>query len=318
MLQQQIKQIINSFNENGIVPHFGIYKLRYRLSSLSDSSFRSLFMSYIPETENAARDEFDFYFALGYGELRRTFSPYDHILLHPNLKVAYIYIPKNACTTMKLSFMQSIRESVLEEVGGFPGNVHPVAEEELRIRSCALPDDLTTLVITRDPIERFWSAYIDKFIRHPEIPIINRFMREILEAGVVSGQICFDEIKVGDILEYLCGSGDHLIDKHFASQSAFIPRILPTFKIKIEHLNQFTSFITYLIGKPPRLSSSPHANSYAIESKMIITEGLTISKLRDIVENMKSPPPSSVLSESIKAKLKIRFEDDFELYRNSF
>ena len=316
MLKQKVKKIIEHVQEKGRIPHFDIYQLRSRLSSLSDSSFRNLLISGI--SGNNEKAEFNAYFSLGYGELRRKFSPYDHILLHPNLKVAYIYVPKNACTSMKLSFMESIRPNILDEIGGFPGNVHPVAEQELRITSCILPDNLTTLVITRNPIDRFWSAYIDKFIKRPEQPIINRFMNDMCKVNLISNQAVFEDVKLGNILEYICGAGDHLIDKHFASQSAFIPSLLPTFNIKIEHLNYFTSLITHLIGVSPKLDRSPHANSYTAECDDLITEDTTISELRDIITKNNSTPSSSALTESIKRKLNIRFEDDCKYYVDSF
>lgn len=318
MLKQKVYQLVDSFQKKGQIPHSDVYRLRSRLSSLSDESFRSLLLSQI--SDHSKKSEFEAYFSLGYGELRRAFSPYEHILLHPNSKFAYIYIPKNACTTMKLAMMESTRPHILEEINNFPGNIHAVAKEELRISTCALPKDLTTLVITRDPVSRFWSAFLDKLINNSKsnLPMINYFMRQMSKADILSKEASFENVRIGDILEYLCGAGDHLIDKHFASQSAFIPSLLPTFLIKIEHLNYLTSFIADLIGQPPKFKSSPHANSYSVEPDITITEDLTISGVKDLIKTKKTIPPSSALGESIKTKLNIRFQDDLKLYEKSF
>lgn len=317
MLKQQVNKLVESFQKEGCIPHNEIYKLRSRLSSLSDESFRNLLLSQM--SGNVEKSEFEAYFSLGYGDLRRSFSPYEYILLHPNSKFAYIQIPKNACTTMKFSIMESIRPNLLGEIGN-AGNVHKIAKQELRIHTFASLKDLTTLVITRDPVSRFWSAFLDKLIikYQSNLPIMNGFIRQMSKADIISPQISFEDVKLGDIIEYLHGTGDYLLDRHFASQSAFIPRILPTFNIKIENLNHFTSFLTYLIGSSPKLNSSPHANSYNAEHEMTMTEDLMVSEIRDLVKIKKTIPPSSALAESIKLKLNIRFEDDLKLYQNSF
>jgi hypothetical protein len=318
MFEKKVYKLVEYFQKENRIPHDAVYKLRSRLSSLSDESFQNLLLSQIlGDIENS---EFEAYFSLGYDGLRRSFSPYEHILLHPNSKFAYIYIPKNACTTMKLAMMESIRPHILEEINNFPGNIHTVAKEELRISTCALPKDLTTLVIMRDPVSRFWSAFLDKLVRNSKsnLPMINYFMRQMSKADIISKEASFDNVKIGDILEYLYSAGDHLLDKHFASQSSFIPSKLSTLKIKIEHLNYFTSFIANLIGQPPKFKSSPHANSYNVEHDIIMTEDVTISEIVDLVKIKKTIPPSSALAESIKTKLNIRFQDDLKLYEKSF
>lgn len=317
MLSRKIHKIVEIFQKDGRIPHDQVHQLRSRLSSVSDEAFRNLFLSQI--VGSSEKSEFEAYFSLGYGELRTTFNPYKYILLHPNSKFAFIQIPKNGCTTIKYSMMDSIRPDLVEEISDCLGNIHKIAKQELQIGTCALPKDIITLVITRDPVSRFWSAFLDKLIRNSKTnsPMVNGFIKHMSKASIISSKSSFEDVKIGDIVEFIHGAGDHLLDRHFASQSAFIPSILPTFNIKIENLNHFASFITYLIGKSPNLNSSPHANSYNLNFDTTITEDWEVSKLRDIVMNKKTIPPCNSLAESIKAKLNIRFEDDLKLYKNS-
>lgn len=119
-----------------------------------------------------------------FGHVTDTVS---YISFFNKLGIYYHWIPKNACTHYKKVFVRSDRPDFEKEI--VPGRFHESINEEFGMQAPIYIKNKNDLLehidfaIYRDPIERFVSCYIDKFLK----PIVeNRQLEPFIESIIKS------------------------------------------------------------------------------------------------------------------------------------
>mgnify|MGYP001082136558 CR=1 FL=1 len=89
----------------------------------------------------------------------------DFVLYYDALRIAYNYMPKNACSTVKSTLAFANDGSVFEQTP------HQL-DAKYRQKPINIDGSWKRLVILRDPFERLISAYLDKVIRPLEPDVV--------------------------------------------------------------------------------------------------------------------------------------------------
>ena len=88
-----------------------------------------------------------------------------HFLIMPKQRIIYVSVPKNASSTLKVTFAR--RE--LDDPDFLPEKMHVrklypfKSPQKFGIDVTAIPDDWTTVAFVKNPYVRLLSAYLDKF-----------------------------------------------------------------------------------------------------------------------------------------------------------
>jgi hypothetical protein len=93
--------------------------------------------------------------------------PGTNVLFSGKGNLAYVPIPKNACTTVKLAFFQLLNDK--EFTGAF-NNIHgKFSYAAVDFERFAADDEHFKFVVIRDPVERFVSAYNNRVKMYREL-----------------------------------------------------------------------------------------------------------------------------------------------------
>jgi hypothetical protein len=168
-------------------------------------------------------------------DIERAAFALPHLYVYPQVGIAYTFIPKNACTSMKRTLGEA--EGWWSDDGT---SVHTVAKRQwlgglLRYRSV---DE--HIVILRDPWDRLLSAYQNRLlVRRDRVSsrAMERGLAEKLPDGARRGDVSFR-----DFLEYLARTPSRRLDAHWRPQVDFLwgsyTRIL-----RFDHLTADSAFL---------------------------------------------------------------------------
>lgn len=109
----------------------------------------------------------------------------EHHLYDDHRGVVYCYIAKNACSTFKYHFLKNIPEigDVITDAR-INADLHKIAKKYSSTRNpIGNFQNKYIFAIVRHPLERIASAFLDKFVRHAEVPRYARKLMEHVDAG---------------------------------------------------------------------------------------------------------------------------------------
>lgn len=152
----------------------------------------------------------------------------NYILSHKDLAFNFIYAPKNACSSIKATLLAKINPN-----RPIDGTIHVRSHKELHQ---AINYDKKFVALTRDPVKRFISGYIDKCTPNSDdnvwLPICKRYG--------------FDHSKIPNIdyfLDALVDDNPLLINEHFRPQSLIFNNLIiePTL-FKMENIKDLIDY----------------------------------------------------------------------------
>lgn len=138
-----------------------------------------------------------------------------HLYVYPRLRLAYTYIPKNACTLLKRTF---------GEAQGWLTSASHSAHEMRRGRwlrglaSAARAEE--RIVVVRDPFDRVLSAYLSKFVLARD-DVADQAIGGGLAALLPDGATRVD-VTFADFVTYLSRTDGRYLDEHWRPQHEFL------------------------------------------------------------------------------------------------
>lgn len=240
-------------------------------------------------------------------------------LLLRSHKLRVTWIPKNMCSSIKLSIAAATGLIKPDMVSGFINNPHwihnwtwplePKNAYDLTING------LISIAVIRNPVSRLQSAIIEKtFFENDQFytiiqPIINHYTHYI--------KIDPDDFTFRHLIEYLSMAPDRMLDQHFISQVSFLSGnydyLLP-FE-RPETINQlFASFgiQLYCIG---RHSINKDSHEYL---DVCLDNTINGARLRYLQNPGLGIKPDMALQDEIRQLALSRYTDDFHLWLSCY
>jgi tetratricopeptide (TPR) repeat protein len=154
------------------------------------------------------------------------------VLSREKLPFNFIYIPKNACSSIKVSLLKHLTNLSAHEIKKDP---HKAAEEELKRRICP---DKDFIYLVRNPYTRFISAFTDKCRPDGDKNVWPRMCERY-------GFDPKSKISMDTLLDALLSDESNLIDEHFRPQNKITCAsfIKPSRVFFMEEISLFKSFL---------------------------------------------------------------------------
>ena len=231
-----------------------------------------------------------------------------HLYVYPRLRLAYTYIPKNACTSLKRTFGRA---------QGWLGPDSPSAHEMRRqwwLSGLArYPRAEERIVVVRDPFDRVLSAYLNKFIRARDTvaeQAIAAGLGESLSPGATR-----DDVTFADFVAYLARTPSHRLDEHWRPQHDFLIGSY-TRHLRFEHLGEDSAFLAHqgLVVDEARGHSTSKVQADVGPGWGHRTAG-EIGRLRRRREVL--PSRESMYDERLHAMITERFAEDLVLFERA-
>ncbi|MEX0431679.1 sulfotransferase family 2 domain-containing protein [Spiribacter insolitus] len=221
--------------------------------------------------------------------------PYSQIMVIPSLRLMYVPIAKNACSTLKRMML---------DLAGFPADsaaqahVHECLDfyqTGLQLKDWPREDVERFLteprwfrfVVMRDPLERLVSAYLEKFVRNRLLP-----GNRVHTAPVVAAMQCTDApdlargITFRQFAEYVAATPAGLLDPHWRPQCLCVPeQDVQIVGFQIDQIDQLKSDLRAWCGCMPVVG---HHNRTTIEKRAPQRGGLAdhLPKHLDPIESI--------------------------------
>lgn len=246
-------------------------------------------------------------------------------LFYESSNVSYSYIPKNACTTLKLSL--GVHDGKLDP------SVSPHGLERAFITHSYTPHmNARRFIVFREPFGRIVSAYLDKITRPVEdfawsvCADIMRNQRGIPAEEVAEHVQNGDTPSFAEFIRYLSVRPDESLNEHWRSQCAFYTFNWYDSVFPLESLDE--EWVKSKFGDVPLVTSRPHATTYGRkkarnEAELGTTErasDLRGAALRTMMEERQVVPAPELLFEDpgLLRIFRRRYGDDIAVYHALF
>lgn len=159
-----------------------------------------------------------------------------HLYVYPRLRLAYTYIPKNACTSFKRTLGQG--------QGWLAPDAPSAHEMDPRRWLSGLvryPRAEEKIVVLRDPFDRLLSGYLNRFLMRGD-PAVDHAMSTGL-ADVTGPGSTADDVTFSHFVEYLARTPGRRLNEHWRPQSDFLTGSYTRY-IRFDHLTEDTGFLT--------------------------------------------------------------------------
>lgn len=134
-------------------------------------------------------------------------------LYYPRLKVAYNLIPKNACSTVKASLARA------NDGATFVVSPHEL-DHHYRTPPARL-DGWKTILVLRDPLARFISAYLDKVARPIEDSVREMVAQIFYELGRPP-PVGEESVNIAEFFDWIGQQPHELLDAHWRPQAELL------------------------------------------------------------------------------------------------
>ena len=138
-----------------------------------------------------------------------------HLYGYPRLRLAYTYIPKNACTALKRTLGHAQGWLTAES-----RSAHEMRRTWWLSGLASYPLARDRVVVVRDPFDRVLSAYYSKFVLARD-GIAEQAMATGLAAALRPGATR-DDVTFADFVGYLSRTPDRVLDDHWRPQHDFL------------------------------------------------------------------------------------------------
>ena len=231
-----------------------------------------------------------------------------HLYVYPRLRLAYTYIPKNACSSLKRTFGRA---------QGWLTADSPSAHEMRRAwwlsGLARYPRAEERIVVVRDPFDRVLSAYLNKFLRAKD-----SVAEQAVAAGLgesIGPGATRDDVTFADFVGYLSRTPSRRLDEHWRPQHDFLlgsyTRIL-----RFEHLGEDTAFLAArgLVVDEARGHSTSKVQSDVGPGWGTRTAGELgdLRRRRGVL-----PSRENMYDDGLRAMINERFAEDVELFESA-
>lgn len=226
-------------------------------------------------------------------------------LYYPNLKIAYSYIAKNACSTLKGSLAAA-------ENGATYQHVPHELDDQFRGQPEAFDDSWTSVIALRDPFDRFVSAYLDKITRPMGDEAYPKLIEEIYRDTGRPPPRGDESVSITEFLQWVKRQDRDNLDIHWRPQSLMVS--LPRFDhvLRVETLNEDWAKAG-LAARVPLLSFTKHATktSLAFDADLRHVPGHHIYGFHQTTGQF--PPRGCFAHPDLVAEINAFYADDLEL-----
>ncbi|MGE0531951.1 MAG: sulfotransferase family 2 domain-containing protein [Hyphomonadaceae bacterium] len=140
-------------------------------------------------------------------------SASNFVLYYPRIRVAYNFIPKNACSTLKATFAFANDGRSFDEV--------PHEMDELYREPPASLDGWTRIIVFRNPWRRLVSAYLDKMIG-PELTPWRRMLTEEVFRTAGRHPEVMERLSLRQFFDWVSEQPLDQTDAHWRPQSSLV------------------------------------------------------------------------------------------------
>ena len=165
---------------------------------------------------------------------QRTFAM-RHLYVYPQLRLAYTYIPKNACTSFKRTF--GCAQGWLSTDASSAHDMTRTHWMQGLFRYGATDE---RILVIRDPFDRILSGYLNRFLMR-EDAVADHAMGTGL-AELLGQDATRHDTTFTSFVEYLSRTPSRTLNEHWRPQSDFIIGSY-TRHIRFEHLAEDTEFL---------------------------------------------------------------------------
>ncbi|MFZ0322934.1 MAG: sulfotransferase family 2 domain-containing protein [Actinomycetes bacterium] len=145
---------------------------------------------------------------------RRLFA-LRHLYVYPRIKIAYTYIPKNACSSFKQTFGEA--QGWLTEARGSQHDM-TVSWWMSGLRSYRQAEE--RIVVLRDPWDRLVSGFQNRFLLRDD-PVAAHALSHGLAALLGPGKTT-DDVTFSDFVHYLASTPNRRLNEHWRPQADFL------------------------------------------------------------------------------------------------
>ena len=145
---------------------------------------------------------------------RRVFA-LRHLYVYPRIKIAYTYIPKNACSSFKQTF--GVAQGWLPETRGVQHDMQ-FSWWLSGLRAYRGADE--HIVVLRDPLDRLLSGFQNRFLTRDE-PVAAHAMAGGL-AALVGPDASVNDVTFETFLRYVTATPSRRLNEHWRPQQDFL------------------------------------------------------------------------------------------------
>lgn len=229
-----------------------------------------------------------------------------HALVHFVSGSVFTFIPKNACTSLRVSL--AMANGVIADTSDWTWVHH-----NNTTFSASLPDlakATATAVILRCPYRRLASVFLDKIVsRGNELWTLHRKSRDVIDP---------DQLTFRDFVAWIRKPGFLRADIHWRPQSDFLVYEAYDQVFGIEDLDRFAEFFMEATGQP-FIDSRPFSGHVASALEQLDTGENADTPLATLsMEKSRGrlPRAGDLFDEALKADVARIYADDLKLYHS--
>lgn len=155
-----------------------------------------------------------------------------HLYVYPRLRLAYTYIPKNACSSFKQTFGRA--QGWLDEDASSAHRMSPTWWLSGLARYYGADE---RIVVVRDPFDRILSGFLSKFTKRHDAAADHA-----MKTGLADACPTGDDVTFAAFVEYLARTSSRSLNEHWRPQSDFLVGSY-TRHIRFDHLADDTGFL---------------------------------------------------------------------------
>lgn len=227
-----------------------------------------------------------------------------HALAIPG-NIVYTYIPKNACTSLRIAAGRA---------NGFSGdlsNIQSSIQASFEQVQCAE----YTFVVLREPFERIASVFLDKAIREPKrfTCLLTRFERRINRLSGRNADATLDKWSFRTFVERLAVANNIFKEHHWVPQNAFL--LYESYDDYFDVKDMAATFET--LSKRFAVEDTRRGSGHTTLGKERVTgmfADTTVKDLRQWNKAGKVPNYDSMYDEDVRRVVRTLYQEDFALY----
>jgi hypothetical protein len=238
---------------------------------------------------------------------RRAFA-LRHMYVYPRLRIAYTYVPKNACSSFKGTFSRA--QGWLADDAK---SVHPMKPSRWLSGLVRYPAAEERIVVIRDPFDRIVSGYLNRFLMPRVDASVDHAMStglaDLLPPGSNRGDVTF-----ADFVEYLARTPSASLNEHWRPQSDFLIGSY-TRIIRFDHIAEDAAFLAD--RGLPLMNRRGHSTS-ALRQDLGAGWGCRKARVLRRMRNRKGilPSPDSMYDDRLRAVVAERYAEDVDLFQS--